>query len=92
MTRNKLTDLNNHMFEQLERLNDDDISYEELDKEIKRAKAMSGIASNIISNAALALEAQQYLGKNKQYYSDCIEVVGNIYENKELLEDGNVRN
>lgn len=30
--------------------------------------------------------------KNKQYYSDCIEVVGNIYENKELLEDGNVRN
>lgn len=61
MTRNKLTDLNNHMFEQLERLNDDDLSYEELDKEIKRAKAMSGIASNIISNAALALEAQQYL-------------------------------
>lgn len=59
--RNKLTDLNNHMFEQLERLNDDDLSSEELDKEIKRAKAMSGIASNIISNAALALEAQQYL-------------------------------
>lgn len=59
--RNKLTDLNNHMFEQLERLNDDDISSEELDKEIKRAKAMSGIASNIISNATLALEAQQYL-------------------------------
>lgn len=29
--------------------------------------------------------------KNKQYYSDCIEVVGNIYENKELLKNGNVR-
>lgn len=29
--------------------------------------------------------------KNGQYYSDCIEVIGNVYENKELLEDGNVR-
>lgn len=35
-----------------------------------------------------------YLAKrrNGQYYSHGIEVVGNIYENKELLEDGNVRN
>ena len=30
-----------------------------------------------------------YLTKreNKQYYSDDIEIIGNIYENKELLED-----
>lgn len=78
MTRNKLTDLNNHMFEQLERLNDDDLSYEELDKEIKRAKAMSGIASNIIGNAALALEAQQYLDEysGKANVPEMIEVKG----------------
>ncbi len=59
--RNKLNDLNNHLFEQMERLNDDDLSSEELEREIKRAKAMSSIASNIVSNAALALEAQQYI-------------------------------
>lgn len=41
--RNKLTDLNNHLFEQLERLNDDELSEEELEKEIKRSKAMEGI-------------------------------------------------
>lgn len=59
--KNKLNDLNNHLFEQMERLNDDDLSSEELEREIKRAKAMSSIASNIVSNAALALEAQQYI-------------------------------
>lgn len=59
--KNKLNDLNNHLFEQMERLNDEDLSSEELEREIKRAKAMSSIASNIVSNAALALEAQQYI-------------------------------
>lgn len=78
MTRNKLTDLNNHMFEQLERLNDDDLSSDELDREIKRAKAMSGIASNIISNATLALEAQQYLDEysGRANVPEMIEVKG----------------
>lgn len=59
--KNKLNDLNNHLFEQMERLNDEDLSSEELEREIKRAKAMSSIASNIVSNEALALEAQQYI-------------------------------
>lgn len=36
MPRNKLTDLNNHLFEQLERLNDGDLEGEELEKEIKK--------------------------------------------------------
>lgn len=60
-TKNKLNDLNNHLFEQMERLNDDDLTGEDLNREIKRAKTMSSIASNIVSNAALALEAQQYI-------------------------------
>lgn len=58
--RNKLTDLNNHLFEQLERLNDDELSEEELEKEIKRSKAMEGISSNIIENARLALDAEKF--------------------------------
>ena len=33
--KNTLADLNNHLFEQMERLNDDDLNNEELDKEIK---------------------------------------------------------
>jgi hypothetical protein len=57
MPRNTLADLNLHLFEQLERLNDDELNGEELEKEISRSKAITGIASNIISNASLCLEA-----------------------------------
>ena len=43
--KNTLQDLNNHLFEQLERLNDEDLSDEELDKELKRADGMTKIAT-----------------------------------------------
>lgn len=59
--KNKLVDLNNHLFEQLERLNDDDLSDAELEREIKRSRAMAGIASNIVANAQLALDSQKFI-------------------------------
>ena len=77
MPRNTLNDLNNHLFEQIERLNDDDLSPEELDKEIKRAKAIKGIASNIISNAALALEAEKFTTEYARRDIRLPEVLGN---------------
>jgi hypothetical protein len=55
--KNKLTDLSNHLFEEMERLNDEDLEGEKLIQELSRAKAMSGIAQNIIMNAKLALDA-----------------------------------
>lgn len=57
--KNTLADLNNHLFEQMERLNDDDLNSDELDKEIKRAKAMTDVSSQIIENAALGLSAEK---------------------------------
>ena len=69
MPRNKLTDLNNHLFEQLERLNDE-LTPEELEFEIKRSKALSDIARNIIDNGNLMLNAQkhrdEYYGRNEK--------------------------
>ena len=49
--KNTLGDLNNHLFAQLERLGDEDIKGEELQQEINRAKAISDIATQVISNA-----------------------------------------
>jgi hypothetical protein len=48
--RNKITDLNNHLFAQLERLNDEDLTPEQQDIEIRRAHAITGIAKNIVEN------------------------------------------
>jgi len=57
--KNTLIDLNNHLFEEMERLNDDELNNEELDKEIRRAKAMTDISGQIIENAALGLNAEK---------------------------------
>lgn len=59
-TRNTLDDLNNHLFEQLERLNDEELTGESLEQEIMRAQAMTQLSTQIIGNAALALKAKQY--------------------------------
>lgn len=62
--KNKLTDLNNHLFEQLERLNDEDLSEEQLEKEIKRSKAITSIATNIINNGNLILNSMKFVEDN----------------------------
>lgn len=58
--QNTLGDLNNHLFEQMERLNDDALTKEGLNNEIHRAKAMSQVASQIINNGKLVLDAQKF--------------------------------
>lgn len=59
-TKNKLSDLNNHLFEQLERLNDETLKGEALQEERERAKSMANIAQTIINNGELALKAQKH--------------------------------
>ena len=56
-TQNKLSNLNNLLFEQLERINDDDLPPEEFDKEMSRAKAMTGLAAQIVASGTLQLKA-----------------------------------
>jgi len=56
--KNKLTDLNNHLFEALERLNDD-LKAEELEQEIKRSKAIAQVAGQLVASASLVLDAQK---------------------------------
>ncbi len=55
--KNTLTDLNNHLFMALERLNDDDLSGEELDKELKRSSSVANIAEAIVHNADIQIRA-----------------------------------
>lgn len=58
--KNKLIDLNNHLFAQLERLSDESIKGDALKEELGRAKAVSNIAKDIVSNASLALKAAEF--------------------------------
>ena len=59
--KNTVGDLNNYLFEQLERLQDDELTDEQLEREITRSKAVQGIAKTIIENGALALNAKKHM-------------------------------
>lgn len=43
--KNKLADLNNHLFAQLERLGEEDLNDEQIEREAKRADAIVSIAN-----------------------------------------------
>ena len=60
-TRNTLGDLNNHLFEQMERLNNDDLTTDELETEMNRTKGMVSISKNIIDNAKTVLDAKKHM-------------------------------
>ena len=48
MAKNKIINLNDHLFAQLERLGDENLKGDALKEEISRASAVSGIAEQII--------------------------------------------
>lgn len=59
--RNTLTDLNNYLFEALERLTDDELTEEQLQKEITRSEDVTSVAETIIHNGELSLKALRYV-------------------------------
>lgn len=61
--KNKLTDLNDHLFAQLERLSDESLAGEALRDEIQRADSMTDVAAQIIANAKLVLDAHKTLSE-----------------------------
>lgn len=82
--KNKMIDLNNILFEQLERLQDDELmeDNEKFNKEVERSKAVAGISSQIIKNAQLTFQAAKLAaeygdGNVKQAVAGLIGTSGN---------------
>jgi phage protein len=74
--RNTLTDLNNHLFAQLERLSDEDLKGEELKEELQRSSAVSKVAQNIINNGSLVLQAQKFKDEKLDTESEMPKLLG----------------
>lgn len=75
--KNTLSDLNNYLFEELERLQDDELDEEKLNMEINRSKAISHVSAQIINNAKLALDAQKHfdeMGRDADVVTPLLEV------------------
>lgn len=61
--KNRQIDLDNHLFAELERLGDESLTDEQLENEIKRAKAISAVAQQINASRANSLKATEYLDR-----------------------------
>ncbi len=62
--KNKLSDLNDHLFEQLERLNDEDLTPEKMAKEVSRTDAIVKVSEQIINNATVALRVAELVAEH----------------------------
>ena len=59
--KNTITDLNNYLFETLERLLDDSMDEETMQREITRSKAVTAVAETVIRNGELALNTMKHM-------------------------------
>jgi hypothetical protein len=64
--KNKIVDLNNHLFAQLERLSDETLSPEQLDREVKRTDAIVAVADQLVRSAAVSLGAAKLIAENSR--------------------------
>lgn len=73
--KNKLTDLNNHLFAQLERLSEEGISEEQIATEAKRADAMVAVSDQILRNADLSLKAAKLVADHGDRFAPMLPML-----------------
>lgn len=74
--KNKLSDLNNHLFAQLERLSGEDLTPEQIEQEAKRADAIVSVADQIARNADLQLKAAKLFADHGQSVLPMLPQIG----------------
>jgi hypothetical protein len=75
MTKNKLADLNDHLFMQLERLGDESLSAEALAAEVERAGAITEVAEQIIRNVDVQLKAIQLIANHGDRFRPMLPMI-----------------
>lgn len=73
--KNRLIDLNNHLFSQLERLTDEGMSPEQIEQEVKRADAIVGVSEQIIRNADLSLKAVALVATHGDRFASALPMI-----------------
>jgi hypothetical protein len=79
-----ILDLHDILFEQLERLNNENIKNEDLTEQIRRAEAISKVAGQIINNGRFVLEARKV--------EDEVELPEEFYTRKRLKKSDEQEN
>lgn len=74
--KNRLTDLNNHLFAQLERLGEEDLDADKIEQEAKRADAIVQVADQIIRNADLHMKAATLIANHGDRFRPMLPMLG----------------
>ena len=82
--KNRLSDLNNHLFAQLERLSDEDLTSDQIEQEVERAKAIVGVSDQIIETASLQFKAAELVARHGRGVADMIpeSMAGRMIEHR----------
>lgn len=78
--KNKISDLNNHLFAQLERMSDENMTPEQIEQEVKRAEAIVSVADQISRNADLQLKAAKLFAEHGQPVLQHLPMIGKAAE------------
>ena len=74
--KNKLADLNDHLFAQLERLREDGLTPEQLDAEVKRSAAIVDLADQITESSKLRLMAARLYAEHGEKVLPMLPLIG----------------
>lgn len=72
-----ITDINSHLFAQLDRLSADKITADQIETECKRADAIVQVADQITANAALQLKAAKLFADHGKAVLPMLPQIGN---------------
>lgn len=74
--KNKLSDLNNHLFAQIERLSEEGLSAEKIEVEASRSEAIVAVAEQILRNADLQLRAATVIANHGDRFIPMLPALG----------------
>lgn len=77
---NRLSDLNNHLFAQLDRLATPDMTAEQIEQEVKRTDAIVQLSDQIVENAGLQLKAAKLFAEHGQAVLPMLPQIGKSAE------------
>lgn len=87
---NNLSDLNAFLFDQIRKIENDELTDEQLEREIKKSESITKTASVILGNAKLALDAQKQFDEFGTGRTVDIPLLGISNENL-MIENKNLR-
>ena len=85
---NSISDLNAHLFAQLDRLSAESLEGDALEAEVKRAEAMVRVADQVTENAKLQLNAARLFAEHGRAVLPHLPQIGRAEPENEVKEGG----